>query len=182
MEFIYPNGKKQALTFSFDDNQHFDIRLIEIFDKYRMKCTFNVNSGTLGVTAEQNCDGNIYIKPEEVKEVYKNHEVAVHGVEHKYIANLTDSMIVNEFMEDRKALEALTGKLVQGAAYAYGSHNERIMNILRIVGIKYSRGVDDTKNFFPPQDFLDWCPTCHQADPEITEIGERFLNCPGYIE
>ena len=182
MDFIYPNGKKQALTFSFDDNQDFDIRLIEIFDKYGMKCTFNVNSGTLGVTAEQNCDGNVYIKPEEVKEVYKNHEVAVHGVEHKYIAGLTDSMIVNEFMEDRKALEALTGKLVQGAAYAYGSHNERIMNILRIVGIKYSRGVDDTKNFFPPQDFLDWCPTCHQADPEIAEIGQRFLNCPGYIE
>ena len=34
MDFIYPNGKKQALTFSFDDNQDFDIRLIEIFDKY----------------------------------------------------------------------------------------------------------------------------------------------------
>lgn len=182
MEFIYPNGKKQALTFSFDDNQDFDIRLIEIFDKYGMKCTFNLNSGTLGGTADQNSDGNVYVKPEEVKEVYKNHEVAVHGVEHKYIANLTDPMIVNEFMEDRKALEALTGKLVQGAAYAFGSHNERIMNILRIVGIKYSRGVEDTKNFFPPQDFLDWCPTCHQADPKITEIGERFLNCPGYIE
>ena len=100
MDFIYPNGKKQALTFSFDDNQDFDKRLIEIFDKYGMKCTFNVNSGTLGVTAEENSDGNVYIKHEEVKEVYKNHEVAVHGVEHKFIGALTDPMIVNEFLED----------------------------------------------------------------------------------
>ena len=120
MTFIYPNGKKQALTFSFDDNQDFDKRLIEIFDKYGMKCTFNVNSGTLGGTADQNPDGNVYIKPEEVKEVYKNHEVAVHGVEHKYIATLTDPMIVNEFMEDRKTLEALTGKFVQGYAFRSG--------------------------------------------------------------
>ena len=182
MKFLYPNGKKQALTFSFDDNQNYDKRLIEIFDKYGMKGTFNINSGTLGVTAEQNSDGNIYIKPEEVKEVYINHEVAVHGVEHKYIASLTDPMIINEFMEDRKALEALTGKLVQGAAYAFGWHNERIMNILRIVGIKYCRGVDSTHGFFPPQDFLDWKPTCHQADADIMELGKTFLSCPGYIE
>jgi len=182
MTFIYPNGKKQALTFSFDDNQDFDKRLIEIFDKYQMKCTFNVNSGTLGVTADENPDGNVYIKPEEVKEVYKNHEVAVHGVEHKYIATLTDPMIVNEFMEDRKALEALTGKFVWGAAYAFGRYNEHIMDILRSVGIKYSRGVASTNDFFPPQDFLDWCPTCHQAAGNIMELGERFLKCPGYID
>lgn len=182
MTFIYPNGKKQALTFSFDDNQDFDKRLIEIFDKYGMKCTFNVNSGTLGGTADQNPDGNVYIKPEEVKEVYKNYEVAVHGVEHKYIATLTDPMIVNEFMEDRKALEALTGKFVQGCAYAFGRYNAHVMDILRSVGIKYARGVASTNDFFPPQDFLDWLPTCHQAASNIMELGERFLNCPGYID
>ena len=73
MKFLYPNAKKQALTFSFDDNQDFDKRLIEIFDKYGMKGTFNINSGTLGVTPDQHADKNNYIKPEEVKEVYKNH-------------------------------------------------------------------------------------------------------------
>ncbi len=182
MEFLYKDGKKQALTFSFDDDQDFDKRLIELFDRTGMKCTFNVNSGTLGVKADENPDGNVYITKEELKEVYKNHEVAVHGVNHKYIANLTDPMIVNEFMEDRKALEELTGKFVQGAAYAFGWHNEHIMNILRTVGIKYSRAVQPTNDFFPPQDFLDWLPTCHQADPNVFAIAERFLNCPGYIE
>ena len=182
MKFIYPDGKKCALTFSFDDNQAFDIRLIEIFDKYGMKGTFNINSGTLGVTADQNCDGNIYVEPDKVKEVYKDHEVAIHGVEHKFIAGLTDSMIVNEFLDDRRALEALTGKLVQGCAYAFGWHNEHIMGILKTLGIKYARGVDATNGFFPPQDFLDWKPTCHQGADNLMELGQQFLSVPGYIE
>ena len=42
------NGKNKALTFSFDDGVRQDKRLIEIFDKYGLKCTFNLNSGLLG--------------------------------------------------------------------------------------------------------------------------------------
>ena len=182
MKYLYPNGKTKALTFSFDDNQDHDIRLISIFDKYGVKGTFNINSGTLGVKAEENSDGNIYIKPEEVKEVYKNHEVASHGVEHKFISTLTDSMIVNEFLDDRRALEALCDKLVLGGAYAFGWHNEHIMNILKTLGYKYMRGVNPTNGFFPPQDFLDWCPTCHWMQPNFMDLGKDFLNCPGYIE
>jgi peptidoglycan/xylan/chitin deacetylase (PgdA/CDA1 family) len=182
MKLLYKDGKKQALTFSFDDNQDYDIKLISIFDKYGMKGTFNINSGILGIKPEDNPDHNVYIKPEEVKEVYKNHEVASHGVEHKFIATLPDNMIVNEFLDDRRALEALTGKLVLGGAYAYGWHNEKIMNILRTLGFKYYRGVNPTYGFFPPQDFLDWLPTCHQGDEKLFEIGQEFLDCPHYVE
>ncbi|MBQ4276155.1 MAG: hypothetical protein II717_06485 [Lachnospiraceae bacterium] len=73
MKLLYKDGKKQALTFSFDDNQDYDIKLISIFDKYGMKGTFNINSGILGIKPEDNPDHNVYINPEEVKEVYKNH-------------------------------------------------------------------------------------------------------------
>ena len=182
MKYLYPNGKKKALTFSFDDNRDYDKRLIGIFDKYGMKCTFNVNSGTLGLKADENPDGNVYITKEEFKDVYKNHEVAVHGVEHKYIATLNDAMIVNEFLDDRRALEELSGTFVQGAAYAFGWHNEHIMNILRTIGIKYSRGVEPTYGFFPPQDFLDWRPTCHQSEECLMGLGNTFLDCPHYVE
>ena len=43
------NGKKKAVTFSFDDGVTQDIRLIEIFNKYGLKGTFNLNSGFLGL-------------------------------------------------------------------------------------------------------------------------------------
>jgi peptidoglycan/xylan/chitin deacetylase (PgdA/CDA1 family) len=38
------NGKKKAVTFSFDDGVMQDIRVIEILDKYGLKGTFNLNS------------------------------------------------------------------------------------------------------------------------------------------
>jgi peptidoglycan/xylan/chitin deacetylase (PgdA/CDA1 family) len=37
------NGKKKAITFSFDDGVLQDIRTIEILDKYGLKATFNLN-------------------------------------------------------------------------------------------------------------------------------------------
>ena len=43
------NGKKKAITFSFDDGVSQDIRLIELFNKYGLKGTFNLNSGFLEI-------------------------------------------------------------------------------------------------------------------------------------
>ena len=43
------NGKKKAITFSFDDGTIQDVRLIEILNKYGLKGTFNLNSSLLGL-------------------------------------------------------------------------------------------------------------------------------------
>lgn len=43
------DGKKKAITFSFDDGVTQDIRMIEILNKYGLKCTFNLNSEFLGL-------------------------------------------------------------------------------------------------------------------------------------
>ena len=42
------NGKMKAVTFSYDDGVTQDIRLIELLNKYNLKCTFNLNSQRLG--------------------------------------------------------------------------------------------------------------------------------------
>ena len=42
------HGKMKAVTFSYDDGVTQDQRLIEIFNRYNLKCTFNLNSGLLG--------------------------------------------------------------------------------------------------------------------------------------
>ena len=44
----FPEGKLKAVTFSYDDGVRQDERLIEVFDKYCVKGTFNINSGILG--------------------------------------------------------------------------------------------------------------------------------------
>ena len=37
--------KLKTVTFSYDDGTTQDIRLIELLNKYGLKCTFNLNSG-----------------------------------------------------------------------------------------------------------------------------------------
>ena len=37
------DGKRKAVTFSYDDGIEMDRRLVEMFNKYDLKCTFNLN-------------------------------------------------------------------------------------------------------------------------------------------
>ena len=47
MPFMF-SGKMKAVTFSYDDGVTQDIRLAELFHKYGLKATFNINSELLG--------------------------------------------------------------------------------------------------------------------------------------
>ena len=49
----FPEGKKKALTLSYDDGVHQDKRLIQILNRYGIRATFNINSGILGVQPEK---------------------------------------------------------------------------------------------------------------------------------
>ena len=39
----FPEGKSKAVTFSYDDGVSQDIRLSDVFERYALKCTFNLN-------------------------------------------------------------------------------------------------------------------------------------------
>ena len=41
------NGKNKAVTFSYDDGIEQDKQLVDIFNTYGLKCTFNLNSGIM---------------------------------------------------------------------------------------------------------------------------------------
>ena len=177
MRYVYPDGKRKALTFSYDDGQRFDERLAELLRSHGMKGTFHLNSGRLGIERGR----DVYVKPEEVKRVYAGHEVACHGVQHRNPPSITGQQLVLELQEDRKALERLTGGMVQGLSYAYGNYNQETKDVVRSLGIKYSRTVQDTKMFWAPADFLEWHPTCHHNNG-LLELGDSFLDVPGFYE
>lgn len=41
----FPEGRKKAVTLSYDDGVEQDMRLVEVMEKYGLKGTFNLNSG-----------------------------------------------------------------------------------------------------------------------------------------
>lgn len=165
----YPHGKKKALTMSYDDGQIFDRKLVEIFNKYGIKGTFNLNSGKF--------DTKPYVSREEIKKLYEGHEVAVHTVDHPYLTLIPKEELVYQIREDRRKLEALVGYQVRGMAYPFGDYNYTLKEELKVLGIEYSRTVNSTGSFRIPNNFLEWHPTCHHDQGIIQKLKE-FKNVP----
>ena len=177
------NGKKKAITFSYDDGVTQDIRLIELFNKYGMKCTFNVNSGTLGqegaLIREDVHVNHTKIAPELIRSVYEGHEVATHSVTHPYLTRLTDSEIIREIEDDRIRLSELVGYEVTGHAYPMGDCDERVANLLKNhTGVTYARTVVSTHSFDLQDNLYLFNPTVyhHREMDEMFRLGEEFLS------
>lgn len=179
------NGKNKAITFSYDDGLTQDIRLIEIFNKYNLKGTFNLNSGLLGNRDMLEINGlninHIKNKAEDVKYIYQGHEVAVHTVTHQNLTKLTDDKdVLRQVEEDRINLSELVGYEVKGMAYPCGgiNCNDRVANIIKNnTGIKYARTTPITHSFEPYPDVYQFKGTLyHDGDWDILfEYGKRFI-------
>lgn len=50
-------ARDELLTFSFDDGNEDDVRLVRIMNSYGLKGTFNLNSGSLTKTVNWKYDG-----------------------------------------------------------------------------------------------------------------------------
>lgn len=177
--------KLKAVTFSYDDGVTQDKRLVELFDKYGLKCTFNINSELLGLDGALVREGvtvtHIKNKPEEIKEIYRGHEVAVHTLTHPMLPTLEDSEIIRQVEEDRKNLSALVGYEVVGMAYPCGGVNndERVAEVIKNnTGVKYSRTI--TSNYsFDLQDgnLFRFNPTVyhHREFDRAFELAREFI-------
>lgn len=175
------NGKQKAVTFSFDDGVTQDIRLIELFDKYGVKATFNINSELLGLSGELIREGkkvsHIKVKPDEVKDIYKNHEVASHTLTHPDLGKCSDAEIIRQVEEDRKNLEKLSGQEVVGMAYPGGYNDDKIAKIIsENTKIKYARTVTSTDGFDLQTNLLRFNPSAYIYYPDkLFELGKRFI-------
>ena len=179
------NGKMKAVTFSYDDGVTQDIRLAEMFHKYGLKATFNLNSQLLGLPGSLVRDGvkidHNKVNAADVKSIYEGHEVAAHTLTHPFLPDMkNDDDIVKQVEEDRLNLSELTGYEVVGFAYPGGgiNHNRRIADIIRHnTGVKYCRTTDATHNFLPQDDLYEFNPTVyhHREMDKMFELGEEFL-------
>ena len=162
----FPEGKHKALTMSYDDGRIEDRRLVEIFNKYGIKGTFHVNSG---IHSEER------VPLSEYKLLYRGHEVSAHTSTHPTISRCPINQVVQQILEDRKALEKAVGYPVRGMSYPNGSYSREIINMLPSLGIRYSRIVGNSDSFGIPEDFLEWKATCHH-NHNLMKLAEEFLS------
>lgn len=167
---LYPNGKRKAVTFSYDDGKLYDLELVKIFDKYGAKCTFNIIDKWL------NCDN--FLTDSDVKEISKTHEIAIHTQTHPWVEQIPNDEFIKQVYECRRGLERITGKPVMGMAYPNGTYSDKNLEVLSALGVKYSRATGSTKRFIHPANFLVWQPTCHHND--AIELAENFVKLIPY--
>ena len=178
------NGKLKALTFSYDDGVVQDKRLIEIFNKYGLKATFNLNSELLGQPNSLVRDGVLIDhtknKAEDIKYIYAGHEVAAHTLTHPFLPELDDAEVIREVEEDRVKLSELVGYEVLGMAYPGGgvNYDDRVASLIKNnTPIKYARTGDWTCNFEPWADNYKYSGTLyhHVCWDEMFKLGREFV-------
>ena len=174
IDFVFPKGKKKALTFSYDDGVEADLPLADIFNACGMKGTFNICGSHVGTKG--------HLSAEEIRTnlLAKGHEVACHGFRHPFEDQSPAAAVVNDVLEDRKILEEVTGGIVRGMAYPFGTYNQQVIDILKSLGIVYCRATQQESNTtkIPYGDgWLAWNPTTHHNGDIVKRI-QPFLEYP----
>ena len=169
----FPFGNQFALTAGYDDGAISDRRLVETFNKYGIKGTFFL------VSSWFDTDG--FISFDEIKSLYKNHEVAVHTLTHPRLPDISDDAeVIRQVEQDRLNLSEIVGYDVVGMAYPCGGVNndDRVAKLIKEnTGVKYSRTITCNDNFDLQENLYRFNPTAYHLDfDKLMEMGEKFIN------
>jgi peptidoglycan/xylan/chitin deacetylase (PgdA/CDA1 family) len=182
---LFPGRKHKAFTLSYDDGVVQDRRLIELFDRYEAKATFNLGYGHLGFQGAKSYHGRTpvdvsKVTVEEVKELYRNHEVGGHSLDHPDLTGIGTPYVMHEVIEDKIRLEELIEKPLEVFAYPYGTFNEDVKKIVSLAGYKGARTTRSTHRFDLPLDPYEWDPTCHHNDEKLMDLAKEFVEKEGF--
>ena len=118
-------------------------------------------------------------QPEEFPRVYRGHEVAAHTLTHPHLIEISDSGILHEVEDDRRALSKIMGYEVVGMAYPYSvnSWDNRVQQLIsEHTGVRYARAALSSYSFDLQTDLYAFRPTVHHTEWEkLFHLGEQFV-------
>ena len=175
---LYPGGKNRAFNVSYDDGVVQDIRFVALLNRYGLKGTFNLNYGLMhqGFTWQHECGMTVRRIPEEqVKAVYKGHEVASHSYSHPYFDNASETEILKEMGADRFFLHRLFDREIAGFATPFYFFSDEMAKCARDCGFSYARISEESNDYSIPEDFYHWRGSKFHWDEDLEEFVEGFL-------
>lgn len=175
----YIDGKAKAFTISYDDGSIWDKKMLDLMKEYKIKGTFNLNSGRMTPEFETDSDIFIPIKADEANDFYPKEycSIASHSKDHPTLTNLPIKSVFDQLFDDRIALENTFKTIIKGHAIPNGPYNETILNTGKLCGFKYMRSIDNTFSLEFPKTFFPWAPTCAASNVEKCGlISENFVN------
>jgi hypothetical protein len=155
---LWPEGKRVALSFSWDDGRIFDRRVVDIHNAHGVKGTFHLNSGSL----ESPGGPGRFVRRDEIAFLFRGHEISCHSVSHPFPSRIPVSAWLEEMRADKITLEDLSGAPVRSASWPFGDFTPDTVEALRLLGIRTCRSTRSTQSLrLPdPAEWLTWSATC----------------------
>lgn len=117
--------------FSIDDGTIYDRKVIELFNKYGVKGTFNLNSGLDNFVWYLDGKPIERLKLSECVELYKGHEVASHSLTHPHMTECSGEHIVYEVGQDVLNLEKIFNRQINTFAFPFHDVDERCIDVIK---------------------------------------------------
>ena len=161
-------------VFAIDDGTIYDTKVIEIFDRYNIRATFNLNSGLQDFVWYKEDLPVRRLDLYKYKDIYNNHEVASHSLTHPYLTNMSDDEVYHEVKEDVDNIERIFDRKVTSFSFPFDGFDERTINIIKGVGISniILPEIDDSFKF--PSDLLHIRVTSWNIDDALEKV-DRFI-------
>ncbi len=141
----------KVISLSFDDGTIYDVKFIELLNKYNLPATFNLNSGLCDFVWYYN--NEIPIKRldlKETKDLYSLHEVASHSLTHPYFSTLSKNEIIKEVKNDISNLTNIFNRKIYGFAFPFHDQTEQnIQDVKNNFDLDYIRYSYLSNEFLP---------------------------------
>ena len=160
--------------FAIDDGTIYDRKVIDIFNKYNIRATFNLNSGLQDFVWYKDDKPVERLKLYENRHIYDNHEVASHSLTHPWLTSLSDEDVYREVKEDIDNIEKIFERKVITFSFPFDYFDDRTINIVKSVGITQIilPEIDDSFKF--PSDLFHIKVTSWNIDDALEKV-DRFI-------
>jgi peptidoglycan/xylan/chitin deacetylase (PgdA/CDA1 family) len=167
----------KIVCLSFDDGTIYDVKFIELLNKYHLPATLNLNSGLKDFVWYY--ENNFPIERLDLakyKDIYAGHEVASHSLTHPYFSSLSKEESIKEVKEDISHLEEIFKTKIEGFAFPFHDQTEEnIQNISKSIPLTYIR-YSYLSNDYQPKDRFHIPIHALYDDEDIYQKLELFSN------
>lgn len=140
----------KIVCLSFDDGTVYDLRFIELLNKYNLKATLNLNSGLEDFVWYYGDHPIKRLKLNEVKDKYQGHEVCSHSLLHPYFSSLDEKETIRQVKEDINNLTNIFASPIVGFAFPFHDQTEYNIQVIKEnVKLEYIRYSYFSNSYLP---------------------------------
>ena len=166
----------KIVSLSFDDGTIYDLRFIELLNKYNIRATLNLNSKLDNFVWYFGDTPIERLKLNEVVEKYDGHEVCSHSLTHPYFSSLSKEEIIRQVKEDCENLSKIFNRDINAFAFPFHDQTEEHIQILKEnLNLNYIRYSYFEESYLP-KDRYHIPLTALYNDNDLYEKLEKFKN------